>query len=112
MRKPVAITGIGVVAPNGCGREDFWSNCLSGLVVAEEIPAHWHAYASYNSRVWAPLRLPDWNSFSLSRAEKMQMDTVQLLSLVCGAMALKDSGHTVALRDEKKNTRLYFDCYC
>ncbi len=104
MRKTVAITGIGVIAPNGCGRDEFWSNCLRGLAIAEEIPSHWNAYNSYNSRVWAPLQLPDWDQFSLNRAEKMQMDPVQLLSLVCGEMALKDAGLKVSLKDEKKNT--------
>src|SRR5882724_13616095 len=26
----VVVTGLGVVAPNGIGREAFWSNCLEG----------------------------------------------------------------------------------
>jgi 3-oxoacyl-[acyl-carrier-protein] synthase II len=33
MRTPpsVAVTGIGVVAPNGIGKEAFWDNCLAGV---------------------------------------------------------------------------------
>ncbi len=27
----IVITGIGVVAPNGIGKEEFWANCLAGV---------------------------------------------------------------------------------
>src|SRR5690349_16553840 len=30
MRRRVVITGLGVVAPNGIGKEDFWDACISG----------------------------------------------------------------------------------
>ncbi len=30
MQRRVVITGLGVVAPNGIGKEDFWSACISG----------------------------------------------------------------------------------
>lgn len=30
MRRRVVITGLGVVAPNGIGKEDFWNACISG----------------------------------------------------------------------------------
>jgi len=26
----VVVTGLGVVAPNGVGKEEFWSNCVAG----------------------------------------------------------------------------------
>jgi len=29
-QKRVVITGLGVVAPNGIGKEDFWQACISG----------------------------------------------------------------------------------
>ncbi len=29
-RDRIVVTGIGVVAPNGIGKEEFWENCLSG----------------------------------------------------------------------------------
>src|SRR5436853_4709864 len=30
MQRRVVITGLGVVAPNGIGKEDFWQACISG----------------------------------------------------------------------------------
>ena len=30
MRRRVVITGLGVIAPNGIGKEDFWDACVSG----------------------------------------------------------------------------------
>src|SRR6266550_9496288 len=30
MRRRVVITGLGVVAPNGIGKENFWDACISG----------------------------------------------------------------------------------
>src|SRR5260370_7154382 len=30
LQRRVVITGLGVVAPNGIGKEDFWSACISG----------------------------------------------------------------------------------
>ena len=31
MKKRVVITGIGVVAPNGIGKQEFWDNCFAGV---------------------------------------------------------------------------------
>src|SRR5882724_3276580 len=30
MQRRVVITGLGVIAPNGIGKEDFWDACISG----------------------------------------------------------------------------------
>src|SRR5258706_7906161 len=30
MQRRVVITGLGVMAPNGIGKEDFWHACISG----------------------------------------------------------------------------------
>lgn len=30
MKKRVVITGLGVVSPMGCGKEDFWNNLIAG----------------------------------------------------------------------------------
>ena len=30
-RKRIVITGVGVVAPNGIGKEEFWNNCFAGV---------------------------------------------------------------------------------
>src|SRR5436305_7404821 len=30
MQRRIVITGLGVVAPNGIGKEDFWNACVSG----------------------------------------------------------------------------------
>ena len=30
-RQRIVITGVGVVAPNGIGKEEFWNNCLAGV---------------------------------------------------------------------------------
>ncbi len=30
-KKHIVITGVGVVAPNGIGKEEFWNNCLAGV---------------------------------------------------------------------------------
>lgn len=30
-KKRIVITGVGVVAPNGIGKEEFWKNCLAGV---------------------------------------------------------------------------------
>jgi len=30
MQRRIVITGLGVVAPNGIGKEDFWNACISG----------------------------------------------------------------------------------
>jgi 3-oxoacyl-[acyl-carrier-protein] synthase II len=30
-KKRIVITGVGVVAPNGIGKEEFWSNCFAGV---------------------------------------------------------------------------------
>ncbi len=104
MKREVVITGIGILSPIGNGRGEFWHNCLAGTAAVETIPEQWRDYNSYSSPIWAPMHEPDYTQYPLSRAEKMQMDPVQLFTLISADMAVADAGFTKELRDEKKNT--------
>jgi len=102
--RSVAVTGIGIVSSIGCGKEPFWRNVLDGNSVVEPIPSQWQQYATYRCPVWAPPPSINLDSSGLNRAEKMQMDPVQLYALICADMALKDAGFQLHVSDDRKNT--------
>jgi 3-oxoacyl-[acyl-carrier-protein] synthase II len=104
MARQVVITGIGVIAPNGATTAAFWENCLKGVAAVAPLPSHWEAYASYSSRIWAPLPEIDFTRGHLSRIEAMQTDRSAQLAVAAAGQALQDAGIGVSLSNEKKNT--------
>lgn len=104
MQRRVVITGIGVVSPIGVGTSSFWEAALRGDVAVAPIPAHWNAYFTPTSKIWAPLPPIDFEDYAISRVERMQLDKAEMIALACTAQALKDAGYSTLLHDAKKNT--------
>lgn len=104
MTRRVAITGIGVIAPNGADTETFWRGCMRGDTHVAAIPEHWRRYAEYASPVWAPLPRIDFGRYGISRIERMQLDTATMLALSASRQALDAAGFVCHVKDEKKGT--------
>lgn len=104
MKRRVAITGIGIASPIGCGAEAFWEAALDGRGAVAPVPPHWLDYYKPQSTIWAPLPKIDWLSHGLNRLELMQLDMVEMLALASSRMALDDAGWGLESADEKKNT--------
>jgi len=93
MTKPenerIVITGIGIVAPNGIGQDEFWENCMSGVSGISHITridtamyrCHWAGeITSFEPEIY------------LGARGLRNLDRTTLLSLVGSKLAIENSG--------------------
>ena len=98
----VAITGIGVVAPNGVGREQFWANCVngrSGIGPISSFDASRHPVkiaGEVRDFDPGPLLPPD------ARKSLKLMGRAAKFGLGAAALAVSDSGLTLADEDPER----------
>jgi minimal PKS ketosynthase (KS/KS alpha) len=90
--KRVVVTGIGVIAPLGIGKKEFWSNAIRGqsyLVADPEMEA-----MGIKSKVLC--RVDDFNLGDYCSGDEFQLldqeDRVVQFGVVSGSMAIEDSG--------------------
>jgi len=97
-KKRIVITGIGVVAPNGIGKEEFWANCFAGVSGIKPITLF--DVSKYRCR-WA-------GEISNFQPEKYlgpkglrNLDRTTLLALVAAKLAIDDA--RLEITDENRN---------
>jgi 3-oxoacyl-[acyl-carrier-protein] synthase II len=103
-RRRVVVTGLGVVSALGNSIGEFWAGCLEGRTCVEAIPAHWSEYYTSKSRIWSPLRLPDYSEYGLKRADLLRYDAVVLNAVVAAEDALTDAGFEKHVADNRART--------
>jgi 3-oxoacyl-[acyl-carrier-protein] synthase II len=103
MRRRVVITGIGILSPIGNTTESFWQNALEAKTSVSKIPEKWETYASYRSRLWAPLQKISFDKYHITRVDRMQLDYTVLMMIAATIQALDNAGIRYSLVDEKKN---------
>jgi 3-oxoacyl-[acyl-carrier-protein] synthase II len=84
----IAITGVGVVAPNGIGKEAFWQNCLagrSGIKPVTRFDAH--PYRCRHAGEITDLSPEDF----LGARGLRTLDRTTLLALIAAKLALEDA---------------------
>lgn len=96
----VIITGIGVVAPGGVGREAFWQTLITGKSTAEIIQIE--APERFRSQVVAAVQ--DWDPycFGLSEEEVARTSRHSQFGLAAAAEALAESGLDLARLDSTR----------
>jgi act minimal PKS ketosynthase (KS/KS alpha) len=87
-RKAV-ITGVGVVAPGGVGREAFWATLTAGRTATRKITLF--DASEFRSRIAAEVDF-DAAASGLSAREVRRMDRAAQFAVVCAREALQDSG--------------------
>src|SRR5262249_57119075 len=88
-RRRVVITGLGVVAPNGIGKETFWQNLIAGKSAVDYIQAF--DASDYPSKVAAEVRDFVPTDFMLARRTRHRARFAQF-AVAATKIALKDSG--------------------
>jgi len=86
----VVITGIGVISPNGIGKENIWrgmSGGISGVRLVDGFDV-----SIFNTKIAAEARDFDPFKLGLTHEEVMRMDRYVQFGVVAGNMAIKDSG--------------------
>jgi len=99
MRRTV-VTGVGVIAPGGVGREAFWDAITAGRTATRKITAF--DPSGFRSQIAAEADF-DPKAAGLSADEVERMDRYIQFAAVCTAEALKESGLNL---DKEDRTRV------
>ena len=91
-RRRVVITGLGVVAPNGIGKDEFWSSLVAGRSVVNFIEAF--DTSPFPSKIGAEVRSFNPRSFMSARAAKTAARFSQF-AIAATRLALDDSKLTL-----------------
>jgi beta-ketoacyl-acyl-carrier-protein synthase II len=99
-KRRVVITGIGVVSPNGIGKENVWKGMSSGKSGVKLVDSF--DVSMFNTRIAAEVR--DFNPFKLglTHDEAVRMDRYVQFGVVAGDMAIKDSGVDFSKEDTER----------
>lgn len=93
--RAVAITGIGVVAPNGTGRVSYWANLLDGRSAVKDIAAF--DASSYPSRIAAEVQ--DFKPLDfISRRQSKRMGRFSQFGVAAARLALEDANLAITPR--------------
>ncbi len=95
-RREVAVTGLGVIACNGIGAQDFWTSVRNGVGGAATIETF--DVKDYPTRFACAVKGFDTAAhFDVKAARRV--DRFSQFALVCARMAVKDSGLDLAALD-------------
>jgi 3-oxoacyl-[acyl-carrier-protein] synthase II len=98
----VAVTGLGVVAPNGVGRQDFWSACVEGKSAVR--PIRTFDASAHPVRVAAEVH--DFDVLPFLRGEQRKslkiMGRAARFGVGAAALALEDSGLQLDREDPER----------
>ncbi len=92
----VAITGLGIVAPSGIGRRQFWANIKAGRSFIKEITRF--DASLYPSHIAG--QIDELNKYShVSERLLKKMDTFSHMALIASELALEDAGIDIKKED-------------
>jgi 3-oxoacyl-[acyl-carrier-protein] synthase II len=95
----VVVTGIGVIAPNGIGKDSFWSSIISGKSGISRI-THFDP-ADFPSQIAGEVRDFEPNDY-FEKKELRRLDRFSQFGIVATQMALEDSKLKLAEEDSSK----------
>ncbi len=99
-KRRVVITGVGVVSPNGIGKDNVWQGMSSGKSAVRLVDGF--DVSQFNTRIAAEVRDFDPFKLGLTHEEAMRMDRYVQFGVVCGDMALKDSKLDLSKEDPER----------
>src|SRR5689334_14291260 len=99
MRRRVVITGLGVVAPNGIGKEAFWDACISGRSGIRHITRF--DVSQMPVQIAGEVRNFRPEALGLTEDECNSLDTATQYAVVSANLAMQDAGLTDVLSEEE-----------
>lgn len=99
-RRRVVITGLGVISPNGIGKEKAWDAFTSGKSAVKLVDSF--DVSVFNTKIAAEVR--DFNPFELglTHEEAVRMDRYVQFGVVAADMAIRDSGIDFSSEDPER----------
>jgi beta-ketoacyl-acyl-carrier-protein synthase II len=101
MQRRVVITGLGVVAPNGIGKEDFWSACVSGRSGIRPV-THFDA-GPLPTRIAGEVANFVPEALGITREEALYTDRNTQFALAAANLALQDAGLSNELSEVERD---------
>lgn len=99
-KRRVVITGIGVISPNGIGKDNVWKAMISGKSGVRLVDSF--DVSMFNTRIAAEVRDYDPFKIGLTHEEAVRMDRYVQFGVVSADMAMKDSGLDLSKEDPEK----------
>ena len=90
MQRRVVITGLGVVAPNGIGKEDFWNACIAGRSGVRHVTRF--DASPLPTRIAGEVANFEPEAFGITREEAFRTDRNTQFALAAANLALQDAG--------------------
>src|SRR5579863_4015435 len=97
----VVITGLGVLAPNGIGKEAFWQACLAGRSGIRRI-SRFDASA-LSTRIAGEISDFDPEALGLTPEERVHLDRGTQLAIAAANLALQDAHLVDGLTEEERD---------
>src|SRR5436309_658946 len=101
MERRVVITGLGVVAPNGVGKEDFWNACISGHSGIRHITRF--DASSLTTRIAGEVTNFCPEALGLTEDECNSLDRGTHYAIAAANLALQDAGLIGVLSEEERD---------
>jgi len=89
-KRRVVITGIGVISPNGIGKDNVYQAMIKGKSAVKLVDSF--DVSVFNTKIAAEVRDFDPFKLGLTHDEAVRMDRYVQFGVVAGDMAVKDSG--------------------
>jgi len=99
-KRRVVITGIGVISPNGIGKENVWKAMTSGVSGVRRVDGF--DVSMFNTKIAAEVRDFDPFKLGLIHDEVMRMDRYVQFGVVAVDIALKDSAINFSKEDPER----------
>ncbi|MEW6008400.1 MAG: beta-ketoacyl-[acyl-carrier-protein] synthase family protein [Candidatus Omnitrophota bacterium] len=99
-KRRVVITGIGVISPNGIGKENVYNAMIKGKSGIELVDGF--DVSVFNTKIAAEVRDFDPFKLGLSHDDVMRMDRYVQFAVLAGEMAIKDSGLDFSKEDHQR----------
>ncbi|MBI4982518.1 MAG: beta-ketoacyl-[acyl-carrier-protein] synthase family protein [Candidatus Omnitrophica bacterium] len=100
MKRRVVITGIGVISPNGIGKDNAWIGMSSGKSGIRRVDGF--DVSVFNTKIAAEVRDFDPFKLGLNHDEVVRMDRYVQFGVVAANMAVKDSGLDFSKEDPQR----------
>ncbi len=100
MKRRVVITGIGVISPNGIGKDNAWVGMSSGKSGIRRVDGF--DVSVFNTKIAAEVRDFDPFKLGLNHDEVVRMDRYVQFGVVAANMAVKDSGLDFSKEDPQR----------
>lgn len=101
MQRRVVITGLGVIAPNGIGKEAFWDACVTGRSGIRRL----QRFDASSLKTQIAGEVPEFHpgDFGIPPAEAKMLDRGTQFALAASNLALEDAALSGRLSEEERN---------